>query len=122
MGEGLRREKLIGKVNGCRWQRCSWIGVVAPWFPEPPHCFLDVAQVPVPRTNPPPPPSPSEAWPKAAAGLVLGPAVMSEGPSSPKGESTAFSGVGFPGSREAFSHPCRGCRRERCLPLGGVRE
>ena len=117
-GEGLRREKLIGKVNGCRWHRCSWIGVVAPWFLEPPHCSLDVAQVPVPRATPS---SPFEAWPKAVVGLVLGPAVMSEGPSSPKGESTAFSRVGFPGSREASSHPCQRLQ-EREVPSTGRRE
>lgn len=63
----------------------------------------------------PPSPSPFEVWPKAAAGQVLGPAVMSEGPSSPKGESTAFSRVGFSGSREASSHPC-GRLQEREVP------
>ena len=106
-------------VPGSGWSHLGfWIGVVAPWFLEPPHCSLDVAQVPVPRATPP---SHFEAWPKAAASLVLGPAVMSEGPSSPKGESTAFSRVGFPGSREASSHPCRRLQ-EREVPSTGRRE
>lgn len=69
----------------------------------------------------PPSPSPFEVWPKAAAGQVLGPAVMSEGPSSPKGESSAFSRVGFPGSREASSHPCgRLQEREMTSTEGGA--
>lgn len=87
-------------------------------------CFLDVAQVLVPRTNPPPP-SPSEAWPKAAAGPVLGPAVMSEAQLSLgwgflEAERPLLTPAEAAGERGAFHWEVRGSERKpapACSPL-----
>lgn len=86
-------------------------------------CFLDVAQVLVPRTNPPP--SPSEAWPKAAAGPVLGPAVMSEAQLSLgwgflEAERPLLTPAEAAGERGAFHWEVRGSERKpapACSPL-----